>query len=461
MEKCVKLSPDADFILGFESDISYLIKWESRKINIPLVIFNTNVLNRPYVAKMTSLAYVWYCEYFAKPLMRKYKRENLIYQGMAANPYIFYPLNIKRIYDVSFFGQHYGERDYWIKKIEKFCSKEKLKYSFPKGHGRYLPWTFDDINRFYNQTKINIVFAPKEGLGRKINLRTFEVCMAGAFQLLQYTPVIEQYFEIDKEIVCWKNEKELFEKTLYFAKNNNEREKIARNGYKRAIENHTWSKRIEDIAKFLEKKDKVSISKYILNSVEIYENFNLSDLKKGNKKFVISVLKQNGYKKRDLMKLNSIEITLKNEKKTYYQIVDPNEFLYIKLFGNIVMVIKVLSPDFELDLKDWDELQKGLYLYENFNFILPRFGILTNGKEWLLRDFKFHRWLKNIPSRKFLKASLNYRKAIVLLIINWFMKSNFLKIFKILIPFSHIQKYLSKFYWKIFNIKQYRYDSNN
>ena len=100
-------------------------------------------------------------------------------------------------------------------------------------------------------------------LGRIVNLRTFEICMSGNFQLMQYTPCVEEYFEIDKEIVCWKTKKELFEKISYYLKKEDEREKIAKAGYKRALENHTWTKRAKNIIDFLEnKKDiKKKISK--------------------------------------------------------------------------------------------------------------------------------------------------------------------------------------------------------
>ena len=50
----------------------------------------------------------------------KFQKKNLIYEGMAANQYIFYPKTAQKIYDVGFFGQHYGKREYWLNTIKKY-----------------------------------------------------------------------------------------------------------------------------------------------------------------------------------------------------------------------------------------------------------------------------------------------------------------------------------------------------
>jgi len=199
LEKCVNENNNADFIFGFHGDLLDVIQWNKRNIGIPIIIFATNAINRLNGAKRSIYVNLWYVEQYAQSLLKKYNRENLFYDGMAANQYIFYPKITQKVYDISFFGQHYGERGYWLNTIKKYCLKNKYKYFFPKGDGSNLPWNYDQINNFYNTTKINLAFSPKSTLGRIVNLRTFEICMSGNFQLLQYTPCVEEYFEIDKE----------------------------------------------------------------------------------------------------------------------------------------------------------------------------------------------------------------------------------------------------------------------
>ena len=313
--KIINENDNVDFIFGFHGNLHDLIQWNKRNIRIPIIIYATNAINRPIGAKRSIYANIWYVEKYAQPLMQKFNHENLIYNGMAANQYIYFPKQIDKIYDVGFFGQHYGERNYWLNVIIKHCKKQNYRYFFPSGHGSKLPWTFDDINNFYNQTKINMSFAPKSILGRIVNLRTFEINMTGNFQLMQYTPCVEEYFEIDKEIVCWKNKKDLLEKITYYLENEDEREKIAKNGYRRAISNHTWTIRLDSIKSFLEKTE-VNLSKYVLHrdllikgeyfdTNQILDNLDSSQCYNN---LVIPILKQKNYRiESDIKQIQSIK----------------------------------------------------------------------------------------------------------------------------------------------------------
>ena len=256
LEETLKDNNDCNFIFDFKVDLVELIRWKNCNINKPIVIFAVNAIMRPYLAKMSAFADIWYVERYARPTLEKYNRKNLIYRGLAANPFILYPLNLEKVYDISFIGRHYGERAYWLNIIQKFVKKTNLNCILPLGHGEKMHLDQKTINQIYNQSKINLSFAPKEPPGRIVNLRTFEICMSGNFQLMQYTPIIEDFFEIDEEIVCWETKNELFDKILYYIENSEEREKIAENGYKRAANDHTWTKRFEDINSYLKLKKK-------------------------------------------------------------------------------------------------------------------------------------------------------------------------------------------------------------
>lgn len=77
------------------------------------------------------------------------------------------------------------------------------------------------------------------------NLRDYEAAMCGSFLCTQYSDEIASLFEIDKEIICYHNEHDLAEKIKYFTKNERERDKIAMAGHKKALQEHTWHKRLE------------------------------------------------------------------------------------------------------------------------------------------------------------------------------------------------------------------------
>ncbi|MFX0132321.1 MAG: glycosyltransferase [Candidatus Hodarchaeota archaeon] len=423
LEKCALENIDADFIFDFRGELPLLIEWTRKNINIPLVLFDTNTIERPYKAKKTLFAYMWFVEKYAIPIMEKYDTNNQIYQGMAANPFIYHPLRIEKIYDVSFFGQHYGERSYWLNLIQKFCINNDLKNFFPKGHGVKLAWGFDDINRLYNQSKINLSFAPRESPGRIINLRTFEICMSGNFQLMQYTPIVEEYFEIGEEIICWKNKKELFEKICYYLENEDELKKVAEKGYKKAIKKHTWSKRFEKIEKFLKNQLSVNLSDFTVNSNYLLNKLNKNKIIKfqfeknlDQTHGIFHIFKLLGYNlKRNIKQKRTIKTKLKFDSFFYQPELD--NFYFVEVFGKIMMVVKILPLQKKINNDDWVSLKRIGYLTENLDLSIPNFGIITTGSKWLIYDFINKKWLKRIPNKKDLKVRINIPRYLILRIL--------------------------------------------
>ena len=75
-----------------------------------------------------------------------------------------------------------------------------------------------------------------------VNLRSFEIPMAGGLQICRYTDEMASYFEEDKEILFYRNNSELIDKVQYYcsSQRKNEREQMRQAARKRAIENHTW-----------------------------------------------------------------------------------------------------------------------------------------------------------------------------------------------------------------------------
>jgi len=86
------------------------------------------------------------------------------------------------------------------------------------------------------------------------NVRLFEICGCGTFQLTDSTLYINKIFKVGKEIVCFENRKELKELVDYYLDNEIEREKIAEAGYKRALRDHTYEKRIKELFEIIGEK---------------------------------------------------------------------------------------------------------------------------------------------------------------------------------------------------------------
>lgn len=113
--------------------------------------------------------------------------------------------------------------------------------------------TLSDIEmiRMYSRSKINLGFSScgethKSGERiLQVRLRDFEVPMSGGFYMVEYMEELAEFFDIGREIVCYKDPDDLAEKIKYYLKNDNERERIRRAGYERCLRDHTWHRRFE------------------------------------------------------------------------------------------------------------------------------------------------------------------------------------------------------------------------
>lgn len=106
-----------------------------------------------------------------------------------------------------------------------------------------------ELIKMYSRSKINLSFSTcgstheEKNRIMQIRLRDFEVPMSGGFYMTEYFEELEDFFEIGKEIVCYKDKDDLVEKIKYYLAHDQEREKIAQAGRERCLRDHTWQKR--------------------------------------------------------------------------------------------------------------------------------------------------------------------------------------------------------------------------
>lgn len=169
-----------------------------------------------------------------------------IFMPESGNPTFWKSYNGPKDIDVSFIGRRYG----WRPMIVDFLRKRGIQVqAFGWGWVGGEVSSYKELMNIVNRSKINL------GLGgvlysQKLTClksRDFEIPMARGFYLAQYNPELENFYELGKEIVCFKNMKDLAEKIHYFLAHPKEREWIAEMGWKRAINEHTWERRFEKI----------------------------------------------------------------------------------------------------------------------------------------------------------------------------------------------------------------------
>ena len=246
--------------------------------------------------------YYDYCLVPEKFRIEDYKKlgANPIYCQEAANQNIYKPYDLPKNFDVTFIGQAYGERPDYIKHIlenninikvfgfgwdnftEKTLSQnysKKLKKLFSKDILKSIEYRIntllkkqnkteifeaykitipnniighilsdEEMIKMYSRSKINLGFSSCGNTHLKnkilqVRLRDFEIPMSSGFYMTEYIEELEEFFEIGKEIVCYKNKEDLIDKIKYYLNHDSEREKIRIAGKSRCLKDHTWHKR--------------------------------------------------------------------------------------------------------------------------------------------------------------------------------------------------------------------------
>ena len=102
--------------------------------------------------------------------------------------------------------------------------------------------------KIFNQSKINLNLSNASRLGvEQIKGRDFEVPGCGGFLITGYAENIEEYFDVGKEIVCYRDVDDLVNKIRHYLKYDDEREAIAKAGYARVLREHTYERRFRNI----------------------------------------------------------------------------------------------------------------------------------------------------------------------------------------------------------------------
>jgi spore maturation protein CgeB len=218
---------------------------------------------------------------------------NPIYCQEAANPVFYGPRPLERDLDVVFVGARYGERPNYIRRLvdagldvrvfgpgwtpERLGRrntgpsprnvlgkvKARLERTAPVLSTSPMPEiplgvcggivTDDELPAIYSRAKIALGFSSvgnTHASGERVTqvrLRDFEAPMCGAFYIVEHMPELGEFFDIDREVVTYRDIDELVEKCRYYLEHEDEREQIRLAGHERALRDHTWQRRFTDV----------------------------------------------------------------------------------------------------------------------------------------------------------------------------------------------------------------------
>lgn len=117
------------------------------------------------------------------------------------------------------------------------------------------PLSDTEMVKTFSRSRINLGFSSCGETHRQrerilqVRLRDFEIPMSGGFYIVEYMKELEEFYEIGKEIECYRSPDELVDKIKYYLSHEAEREAIRRAGRERCLRDHSWQRRFQDAFK--------------------------------------------------------------------------------------------------------------------------------------------------------------------------------------------------------------------
>lgn len=106
---------------------------------------------------------------------------------------------------------------------------------------------WDEAPKVFRESLINLNFTIKN-IRSGIPLRVWDILSAGGFCITNYQAELPFYFENKVDLVWFESQQELFELITYYLEHEEERKEIARRGYEKVKEFHTYQHRFDQIS---------------------------------------------------------------------------------------------------------------------------------------------------------------------------------------------------------------------
>jgi spore maturation protein CgeB len=177
----------------------------------------------------------------------KYQNLNIpvILSQWAANPDLYHPVDCSSKLDVTFVGARMPSREALVEGLaDRGVNVDAYGRDWPNGQV-----SFEEMVRTFSCSRINLNSSDYWGGPeyKQIKGRVFEVVMSGGLLLTDYVYGLDEYFELNKEILVYEDLDQAADLIHYYLEHEEERAAIAMAGYKRALRDHTWKQRLRDL----------------------------------------------------------------------------------------------------------------------------------------------------------------------------------------------------------------------
>lgn len=204
-------------------------------------------------------------------ILKKYKRDGtqqvMLTQWAANSQFLQEPMKARQCtYPVTFVGAAHGDRKKRIKLLKKAGIDVRcFGYGWPEGSV-----SGNDVPRIFRDSVISLNFSNARGINQ-IKARTFEVPGAGGFLLTENAANLEKFYTPGKEIDVFSNYADLIDKINFYLTHQEKRDELARAGFIRTAEDHTYENRFRKIFETIKSAKSTVLHHEAFSAVQLNE----------------------------------------------------------------------------------------------------------------------------------------------------------------------------------------------
>lgn len=162
---------------------------------------------------------------------------------------VLIPLSKK--YKVGIFGPYWTLKDNFYRATVKAFKKMHFKSGISYINQKRIQIPDDEENQLYSSAKIALNFHERDHDGVQshiiVNQRAFKIPACGGFQICDTVSGFRNYFNSDEVITAKLDPLEWYKLIDYYLHNDKEREQIRENGIAKALSEHTYHNRVEQV----------------------------------------------------------------------------------------------------------------------------------------------------------------------------------------------------------------------
>lgn len=158
----------------------------------------------------------------------------------------FYMPKVKRLYDIVIVAHAREDRIHIVDKLSTICHVGTYgngwQHSLGAVHGKAHV-------KAINTGRMYLSFARTVAGFDNVKVGLFEAMACNQVVITSYMEELQDYFDINKEIICYRSEEELYDLVRYYMHHEEELEFIRKQGYARFLKDHTYTQRWNKVLK--------------------------------------------------------------------------------------------------------------------------------------------------------------------------------------------------------------------